>query len=88
MPVDDLFGSNGIYSNPTRQGMSWEQAASVEFIQPDGAEGFQIDCGIRIQGNASRNNGLSKKNSFRLAFRSQYGEGKLKHDLYGNQGSG
>ena len=84
MPIDDLFGSSGIYSNPSRQGMSWERATSVELIRPGGEEGFQIDCGIRIQGNASRSNGLSKKNSFRLAFRSQYGQGKLKHDLYGN----
>ena len=84
MPIDDLFGANGIYSNPTRQGMAWERATSVELINPDGSEGFQIDCGIRIQGNASRSNNLSLKNSFRLAFRRQYGAGTLEHDLYGD----
>ena len=84
MPIDDLFGTNGIYSNPTRQGMAWERATSVELINPDGSEGFQIDCGIRIQGNASRNNNLTLKNSFRLAFRRQYGAGTLEHDLYGD----
>ena len=84
MPIGDLFGANGIYSNPTQQGMAWERATSVEFINPDGSEGFQIDCGIRIQGNASRSNNLSLKNSFRLAFRRQYGAGTLEHDLYGD----
>ena len=64
--------------------MAWERATSVELINPDGSEGFQIDCGIRIQGNASRSNNLTLKNSFRLAFRRQYGAGTLEHDLYGD----
>ena len=29
---DDMFGSNGIYSNPTSQGVAWERPASLEFF--------------------------------------------------------
>ena len=44
-----------IYSNPTGSGVAWERECSAELILPDGREGFQLQCGIRIQGGASRN---------------------------------
>ncbi|CAN5377447.1 hypothetical protein BH23VER1_BH23VER1_14000 [soil metagenome] len=67
-----------------------EPAVSAEYFLPassgDGAnaeDGFQIDCGLRIQGGASRNPSSSIKHSLSLRFRGFYGEGKLRHDLFG-----
>ena len=79
--VDDIFGPRGLYSNPGGEGVSWERPGSVEYIIPDGSEGFQIDCGIRILGGASRNTNIPK-HSFRLLFKSDYGRPKLKYDLF------
>ena len=81
MDVDDMFGVNGIYSNPTND--SLEKAASLELVHPDGSEGFQIDAGIKIQGGAFRNFGLTKKKSFRFKFQRQYGPAKLEYPLFG-----
>ncbi len=87
MNIDDMFGaSRGIYANPTSSGPNWERPTSVEWVNPDGTEGFQIDAGIRIQGGAFRDFGLTKKKSFRLLFKTQYGEGKLQYPVFGEEG--
>lgn len=81
--TDDLFGNSGIYSQPDRSGPDWERPTSVEMINPDGTEGFQIDAGVRIQGGAFRSFGLARKKSFRLLFKTTYGDGKLNYPLFG-----
>ncbi len=59
-----------------------EAEASLEFFDPNQAnEQFQIDCGIRVVGGHSVN---SQKNNFRLFFRSEYGESKLRYPLFEN----
>jgi len=83
MDVDDMFGSSGIYANPTQHGAAWERATSVELINPDGSEGFQVDCGIRIQGGYFRRPGACEKHSFRLLFKGQYGPTKLNFPWFG-----
>ena len=35
MNIDDLFGSNGIYTNSEETGEDWERPGSVELIYPD-----------------------------------------------------
>ncbi len=52
-------------------------------IDPGGPAGFQIDAGIRIQGDNVRDLSNSKKQSFRLEFREQYGPTKLRFPLFG-----
>ncbi len=84
MNSDDIFGGNGIYSNPERRGVDWERPASVELIYPDGNEGFQVNCGIRIQGGWFRPLSNAKKNSFRLFFKRIYGPTKLQYPLFGD----
>jgi len=82
MDLDDLFGdSNGIYSHPSQTGIEWERPASAELIFADGADGFQANCGTRIQGDLSRSS--NRKKSFRLAFKSIYGPSKLDYPLFG-----
>lgn len=83
MNTDDMFGSNGIYSNPEQSGSQWERATSFELIHPDGTKGFQENCGIRIQGGAFRSFNLARKKSFRILFKKEYGNGKLSHDFFG-----
>ena len=80
MDQDDLFGqTNGIYSNPFGEGFEWERPCSLEMIFPDGQEGFQISCGVRVFGRGSRHN---NKLSFKLLFKSMYGPSKLNFKLF------
>lgn len=80
MKHEDMFSAaTGIYSNYYATGVAWERETSLEIINPDGDQGEQIDCGIRIYGGASRG---SAKRGFRFLFKDVYGEGKLKYDLF------
>ncbi|MBN2009822.1 CotH kinase family protein [candidate division KSB1 bacterium] len=76
---------SGIYVNAGEDGREWERPASIELINPDGTEGFQIDAGLRIRGGASRS-GSNPKHAFRLFFRNEYGNGKLEYPLFGDEG--
>ena len=82
MNTSDMFGTSGIYSNPTKTGVAWERETSVELIYPDGTEGFQVECGIRIQGGWFRQTGV-KKHSLRLLFKDVYGAAKLNYAWFG-----
>ena len=83
MDIEDLFGDQGIYTNPNHRGRDWERGTSVELIHPDGTEGFQIDAGIRIQGGHFRNLSATRKKSFRLLFKTKYGPNELEYPLFG-----
>ena len=89
---DHLFGPQGIMEtnprNTSKRGRAWERPVSVEYFLPDGSTGFQIDCGLRIQGgNYVRgrydpNGSLPfSKYSYRLYFRGDYGESSLTYPL-------
>jgi hypothetical protein len=86
--VASLFGPSGIYTQSTNDLL--EAAVSAEYFKPaasgDGVNveaGFQIDCGLKVQGGSSRNYASSAKHSFSLRFRAEYGAGKLNYDLFG-----
>lgn len=84
LPQSDFSGSSrGIYVNAQQRGSDWERAASVELLNdPDHGGGFHVGAGLRIRGNFSRD-GNNPKHSFRLLFRSEYGDAKLRYPLYG-----
>ena len=85
--LDNLFDdATGIYSNALRDGIDWERPASVELIQPDGTEGFQVDAGLRIRGGFSRLDN-NPKHSFRLIFRGEYGDSELNFPVHGESGT-
>ncbi len=84
MDIDDLFGSNGIYSDPSNRGIDSERPVSIEMIHPDGTVGFQQNAGIRIQGGISRY--IASKMSFRLLFKDLYGAAKLEYPFFGEEG--
>jgi len=84
--LENLFDSSkGIYVNARMLGRTWERPVSVELINPDGSEGFQIDAGLRIRGGYSRNNS-NPKHAFRLFFRAEYGQAKLRFPLFDDEG--
>jgi hypothetical protein len=84
--LENLFDpSKGIYVNARRLGRTWERPVSVELINPDGSEGFQIDAGMRIRGGYSRNDS-NPKHAFRLFFRAEYGQTKLRFPLFEDEG--
>ncbi|MBX3746548.1 MAG: lamin tail domain-containing protein [Verrucomicrobiae bacterium] len=92
--TNHLFGRTGIMEvsprNTTRRGRDWERPVSVEFIRPEDNDGFQTECGIRIQGGDYvrqrydyRSTSLPfSKYSFRLYFRGEYGQGRLNYPLF------
>ncbi|MGQ9591211.1 MAG: lamin tail domain-containing protein, partial [Planctomycetota bacterium] len=82
MDVADVFGPSGIYSNPTGEGVLYERPCSAEFLEPRAGGGWQVDCGIRIQGGASRLPEKSPKHSFRLLFKGDYGPTRLRERFF------
>jgi hypothetical protein len=91
--IDFLFShstdpdSGGIYIYTGADGSlgdGWERPASFEYIIPNTEESIQVNCGLRIQGGASRRAEKSPKHSFRLLFRSIYGPGRFNYPLFGD----
>ncbi|CAN5455698.1 hypothetical protein BH23VER1_BH23VER1_00240 [soil metagenome] len=87
--------STGIYTNAGGRGFAWEREGSIEILIPEGfgasasyggTKNIQAGTGIRIRGGFSRS-GSNPKHSFRLFFRSEYGDGKLRHAIFGDEGA-
>ncbi len=75
----NLFDKSiGIYQNYTKEGRAWERKVNVQYFN-DKQPQFEIDAGIRIQGNSSVN---MPKKSFRLFFREGYGSDYLEYSLF------
>jgi hypothetical protein len=84
--LKNLFAADsGIYVNALMDGAAWERPASIELLNPDGSEGFQINAGLRIRGGYSRHP-ENPKHAFRLFFREEYGKAKLKYKMFGDEG--
>ena len=75
MDPADLFDPNvGHLREPQlKDGLGWTQAASVEFIYPDGTSTFQTNASISMEGGGSRNPDNTPKHSFRLFFNGDFG---------------
>lgn len=83
MDFNDLFDpGRGIYANPLKTGSEWERPAALSLAYPDGRKGFEVNCGIRIQGGWNRRPEESPKHSFRIEFKKKYGPGKLRQTLF------
>ncbi|MFC1601062.1 lamin tail domain-containing protein [Candidatus Sumerlaeota bacterium] len=78
--------ATGIYVNAFGRGPAWERPVSVELLNPDATSGFQIDAGMRIRGASSRDPN-NPKHAFRLFFRGEYGDTKLRYPLFGDEGA-
>ncbi len=81
--IANLFDQQiGIQVNPVDAGPASERPVSIEMLGFEDGEPIQLDAGMRMNGNASRNTSRPKHN-FRIAFRNEYGAGKLNFPLFG-----
>jgi hypothetical protein len=79
----NLFDSTtGIYVNSLQSGVTWERPVSVELLNFEGLDPFQVDAGVRIFGGVSRQLDRTPKKSFRLQFKSIYGASKLEFPFF------
>jgi hypothetical protein len=82
--VTDRQNLHELYANPRQKGKTWERPASIEFL--DAAQhqpGFQINAGLRVQGELGRLE-MIPKHAFRLFFREKYGATRLEYPLFPN----
>lgn len=83
--ITNLFDQQtGIQVNPQDSGPGSERRVSVEMMDFEDGDPIQLDAGMRMNGNASRSPNRGKHN-FRLAFRNDYGEGRLNFPLFGKR---
>lgn len=83
----DMFSpSQGIYVNAYMHGEEWERQCSLELIDTNNSVEFSVNAGVRIRGGASRRP-ENPKHAFRLFFRKEYGPGKLRYPLFGDEGA-
>ena len=81
-PTNLFDRSAGIYVNPRGEGREWEREMMLEFFDPKGVEAdVTLPAGLRIRGGNSRNTG-KPKHSFRLFFRSEYGQSSLAAKMF------
>jgi hypothetical protein len=80
----DLFGQpEGIYIDPRQdRNPDPERSTSVEWITTDGSVEMQVDAGIQMQGGAFRSQFFTRKHSFRLQFKEEYGASELSFPLF------
>ena len=84
-PEHLFHDSSGIYINAAWSGREWERPGSLELLNA-GDEGFQVNTGIRIRGGVSAR-GDFPKHAFRLFFRGDYGDTKLRYPLFNDYGA-
>jgi len=71
MDKDDWFGPQGIYINQSQDGT--ERSCSMEWIEPNDGNGFQIDCAIAMQGGVSGGGtSLNRWKVFKLSMRPRF----------------
>ncbi|MFC7337797.1 lamin tail domain-containing protein [Haloferula chungangensis] len=88
MEQDDFSSAaQGINSNASKRGTGWERPCSVELLNESGqgVGQFQMECGVRIRGGASRSSS-NPKHAFRLYFRNEY-EGDLRYPIFQDEGA-
>ncbi|MGE3311606.1 MAG: chitobiase/beta-hexosaminidase C-terminal domain-containing protein, partial [Limisphaerales bacterium] len=81
-PSDMFDNARGIYPKSQARGPSWEREASVEILELDGGGSVQVDCGVQMQGNSVRDPVKTAKHAFRLVFKGDYGEPKLRYRVF------
>lgn len=78
----DFSGTSGIYTNSTDGSLEYECSAEYIPAAIDTRNDWQINCGIKVQGGASRSPSASPKHSMNFRFRNQYGAGRLREELF------
>lgn len=92
-----IYTGGDASSTGSGYGDDWLRAASIEFWESDLTRdeyyapqnpdyGFQVNCAIKIHGNASRQAEKTPKHSFRMKMKGSYGPKKLNYRLFGEDG--
>lgn len=80
MEQDDFIKpGSGIYAIPQTR---IEKPCSIEYLLPDGSNGFQDNCKIEVHGNSSRRPWRMQKHSLRVTFTSEQGAARLDYPLF------
>ncbi|MGK0188331.1 MAG: hypothetical protein ACI9R3_004123 [Verrucomicrobiales bacterium] len=79
VPTISLVTDHTAFENESSGNIRDEHKASVEMIFPDGTPGFQENGGMSNYGGRFTN---FRKKSFRVAFRKEFGESKLKYPIF------
>jgi hypothetical protein len=77
-----IFTGVQAYNGGPVLGNDWERPASVEYFDRTSSKEFQVNCGLKLHGGASRQSEKSPKHSFTLFFREKYGLSKLRFPLF------
>jgi len=89
--IDDELGGIYIYTGPpitdtiSGLGKEWERPASVEYIIPNSSDGFQVNCGVQLNGGHSRRPEKCPKHSIRLLFKNEYGPVRLDYNFFDDE---
>lgn len=84
-------GDPSAYNNPIHRGIEYERPVSFEILDPQSGNNCQIDCGIRVAGSDYHRPRYTRgdnwfynydKFSFKLFFRSEYGDSDLDYPLF------
>ena len=71
MDKDDWFGNRGIYINQSQDGT--ERICSIEYIDPNTEDEFQVNCAMAMQGGVSGGGtSLNRWKSFKLSMRPRF----------------
>jgi hypothetical protein len=71
MNKDDWFGPTGIYINESQDGS--ERVCSLEWIDPNGEGGFQVNCAMAVQGGISGGGtSLDRWKTFKISMRPRF----------------
>ena len=68
----DYIGDNNYYQD-------WERPIHIEFYEPDGNLGFEIDAGVKISGLIIR---TYPQKSLAIFARDKYGSGKINYQIF------
>ena len=68
-------------------GRDWERPVSVELFGGPQRHDLTIDCCVRLHGGHGRLPEKNPKHSMRLKFKSEYGAGKLRYPVFGENGA-
>ncbi|MDE0890564.1 MAG: lamin tail domain-containing protein [Planctomycetota bacterium] len=88
MSMDDWFGYNppagpfGIYPNIAYEGAEWERAVSMEWIEPESDDGFQINCEVAMQGGSGSSITYASQGSMAIKFKKAFGPTELEYQLF------
>lgn len=82
LPVDPFNPASDTKNNIGITG-KWERPVSLEWIDPNGVStGFSVNAGIRINGQGSRRPKRTPKKSFKVYFKTAYGNSKLDFNMF------